>query len=95
MSKQISISAEDTFTDPELIEGHFNASIQGSFSGTTVSVQRSTNKTDWYDVDTFTSPGEWPGYEPERLWYRIGVASGNYSAGPVLVRLGLNRKNSA
>ena len=94
MSIQLSISGDDTFTDPEVIEGPFNASIQGSFSGTTVTVQRSTNKTDWYDVDTFTTAGEWPGFEPERLHYRIGVKAGEYSAGPVLVRIGANRRNS-
>ena len=94
MSIQLSISAENTFTSPEIIEGPFNASIQGSFSGTTVTVQRSTDNSTWYDVDDFTSAGEWPGFEPERIWYRIGVKSGNYSAGPVLVRLGANRRNS-
>lgn len=94
MSIQLSISAQNTFTEPEIIEGPFNASIQGSFPSTTVTVQRSTNKTDWYDVDTFTSAGEWPGFEPERIWYRIGVKTGQYSTGPVLVRIGANRRNA-
>jgi hypothetical protein len=94
MSIQLSISAQNIFTNPEIIEGPFNASIQGSFSGTKVTVQRSTNQTDWYDVDEFTAAGEWPGFEPERIWYRIGVKSGNYSTGPVLVRLGANRRNA-
>jgi len=70
------ISTDDTFTDAVRLEGYFNVSIQsgGSFTtATTVTVQRSINNSTWYDVDNFTSPTEEYRFEPELMWYSIGV----------------------
>ena len=86
------ISTDDTFTDAVRLEGYFNVSIQsgGSFTtATTVTVQRSIDNSTWYDVDDFTAPTEEYGFEPELMWYRIGVKSGNLNAGEsVVVRIG-------
>lgn len=82
-----SISAENTFTDVVNIEGYFNVSISGTFSAT-VTVQRSTDKSTWMDVDSFTAPTEVVGFDPEHMWYRIGVKTGGYTSGTVEVRIG-------
>jgi len=82
-----SISADDTFTDVTTHEGYFNLSISGTFSAT-VTVQRSYDGSTWHDVDSWTSPAEEIGFEPESLYYRVGIKSGNYSSGTAVVRLG-------
>lgn len=82
-----SIEAENTFTDVVAISGYFNLSISGTFSAT-VTVQRSVDGSTWRDVDTFTAPTEQVGMDPESLFYRVGVKTGNYTSGTVNVRLG-------
>ena len=87
------ISAENTWTDPVGIVGYFNFSVvaatgtPGTLGGTTVTVQRSTDKSTWRDVDTFTSSSEEVGFDAELIWYRAGVKTGEYTAS-VIVRLG-------
>lgn len=84
-----------TTTNP--IEGYFNVSIStgGTFtSATTVHVQRSLNSTDWFDVDSFTALTEDYGFEPELMYYRIGVKNGNLNGGEeVTVRIGREDKD--
>lgn len=87
-----SINAENTFTDPVQLEGYFNLSISGTFTAT-VTVQRSTDATNWVDVDTFTAPSEEVGFDPEIIWYRAGVKTGAFTSGPVVVRLGREDKD--
>lgn len=82
-----SITAENSFTTAVQIAGWFNVSISGTFSAT-VTVQRSPDNTNWYDVDSWTAPAEDVGMEPEVMWYRIGVKTGNFTSGTVVVRLG-------
>jgi hypothetical protein len=82
-----SISAEDTFTDVKTLEGYFNLSISGTFVAT-VTVQRSYDNSNWFDVDSFTAPTEEVGFDPEFCYYRIGVKSGDYTSGTVVIRLG-------
>ena len=86
------IFAENTFSQPFPFEGDFNFSIRGVFSvGTIVTVQRSvgSNPFNWLDVDTFTSTGENVGYEPEVLFYRAGIKTGEFVAGTnIFVRFG-------
>lgn len=82
-----SITAQNTFTDPVQLTGHFNLSISGTFSAT-VTVQRSTDNSTWRDVDSFTAATEEVGYEPEVMWYRAGVKTGGFTSGTVDVRLG-------
>ena len=75
-------------TDPLQIIGHFNFSLSGTWSAT-VTVQRSWNKSDWFDVDTFTSNFEGVGFDAEEVYYRA-VVSG-YSSGTVVLRISDNR----
>lgn len=82
-----SISAENTFSDIANIEGYFNLSISGTFSAT-VTVQRSTDKSTWMDVDSFTAPTQEVGFDPEFMYYRVGVKTGDYSSGTVVIRVG-------
>ena len=90
------ITAEDTFTDAVKLEGHFNLSLTGpTFTNTTtVTVQRSPDNSTWYDVDTFTKPTEDVGFEPEFMWYRVGVKTGDFTvADDINVRLGREDKD--
>ncbi len=82
-----SISAENTFTTGVRLGGDFNISVQGTFVATVV-VQRSYDNSTWNDVDSFTAPTEQIGFEPEYIWYRIGVKTGGYTSGTATVRLG-------
>lgn len=85
------ISAADTWTDPVHIIGEFNLSIVAStspaFSGT-VTVQRSSDGTNWRDVDTWVSvSSEEVGYDPMKNYYRAGIKAGQYTAGSVAITL--------
>ena len=86
-SATASITAQNTFTTPVTVEGYFNLSISGTFSAT-VTVQRSYDGVNWHDVDSFNAPAEEVGFEPESIPYRIGVKTGNYTSGTVVIRLG-------
>lgn len=86
-----SIAAQNTFTTGVQLEGNFNISISGTFSATVV-VQRSTDNSNWYDVNSFTAPFEGTGFEPEVMYYRIGVKTGGYTSGTAVVRLGREDK---
>lgn len=85
------ISAADTWTDPVHIIGDFNLSIVAStspaFSGT-VTAQRSSDGTNWRDVDTWVSvSAEEVGYDPMKMYYRAGIKAGQYTAGSVAITL--------
>ena len=82
------LTAENTFSDSLAIWGKFNVSISG-ISGDTVQVQRSIDSgTLWKVVKAYTADEEESGEEVENGWiYRIGIPTGGYSAGTVLVRL--------
>ena len=81
------ISAQNTFSDSVRIGKYFNVSVSGTFSAT-VTAQRSYDNSTWYDVDSWTVPTETVGYEPEFIWYRVGVKTGGYTSGTVNVRIG-------
>ena len=85
------ISAQNTFTTEIQLVGYFNLSIVGSTSPAwsgTVTVQRSSNNSTWRDVDAWASvSSEEVGFEPRLMYYRVGVKTGNYSAGSVSVSL--------
>ena len=82
-----SIAAQNTFTDAVRLEGYFNLSLSGTWSAT-VTAQRSIDNSTWVDVDTFTVNSEEVGFEPELMWYRVGVKTGAYTSGTVVIRLG-------
>jgi hypothetical protein len=92
---ELTITAENTFTDAVALEGYFNLSLSGTITaGTTVTVQRSIDNTNWKDVDTFTKATEDYGFEPEKMWYRVGVKTGDLAGGDsVIVRLGREFKD--
>ena len=81
------IEAADTFSDAVQLLGNFNLSVSGTFSGT-LTVQRSRDRSTWHDVDTFTSPTEEFGFDPEQNWYRVGCKAGELASGSVMVRIG-------
>lgn len=85
------ITAENTFSDAVLTEGYFNVSIWGTFVAT-VTVQRSTDASNWRDVDSFNAPIESYGFDPEYIYYRIGVKTGGFTSGTVNVRIGSEDK---
>lgn len=71
------------------VTGNFNLSLSGTWDAT-VTVQRSWNKTDWFDVDTFTSNYQGVGYDAEEVYYRATVSG--YSSGTVVIRISTNRR---
>ena len=90
-----SAGQQNAWTDPIVIMdrvhggvGQLNVSISGTWAGT-VTLQRSFNQgTTYHDVETWTSNAE------EQLWdleadvyYRIGVATGDYTSGTAVLRL--------
>ena len=86
------ITAENTFTTAVRLEGYFNLSISGTWVAT-VTVQRSIDNSTWVDVDTFTTNSEEVGFEPEFMWYRVGVKTAEFTSGTVVVRLGREDKD--
>jgi hypothetical protein len=78
----------DGNTDPLQIIGHFNFSLSGTWDAT-VTVQRSWNKSDWFDVDTFKSNFEGVGFDAEEVYYRAVVSS--YVSGTVVLRISDNK----
>jgi hypothetical protein len=85
----VTASLEDNGSTSALqIIGHFNFSLSGTWSAT-VTVQRSWDKTNWFDVDTFTSNYEGVGFDAEEVWYRATVS--DYASGTVVIRLSDNR----
>ena len=69
------------------IRGRINISVYGSFVGT-VTLQRSMDAVTWTNVDTYTSPEERFGHEPELIYYRVGFPTGGYTSGTAYVRIG-------
>jgi len=90
---QASITTDNKFTDPVQLDGYFNLSLSGTWNAK-VTVQRSVDAKDWMDVDTFMSNTESVGFEPELLWYRVGVKTSDFTSGTVVVRLGREAKDS-
>ena len=87
-----SIIAQNTFSDAVRLEGYFNISLSGTWVAT-ATVQRSIDNSTWVDVKTYTLIAEEVGFEPEFMWYRVGVKTGGYTSGTVVVRLGREDKD--
>lgn len=77
---------ENQYTDSIRIIGPFSLSISGTFSAT-VTVQRSQDDTNWFDVDTFTAATEEVGNEAVLYYYRAGIKTGEYTSGTATVSL--------
>jgi len=85
------ITAQNQFTDSIQLKGPFNFSVSGSFSAT-VTIQRSFVAPEdtpvWQDVSTYTASREDIGISPdERIWWRAGVKTGQFTSGSVDVRI--------
>ena len=78
------VSAQNQWTTPIGINGWFNVSISntagGTLGGTIVTIQRSWDGVNYYDVDTWKKTSEDVGFEPDLVWYTIGVKTGQYVA---------------
>jgi len=83
-----SVTSENQFTDPAEIVGYFNVSISGTWEAA-ITCQRSFDKgSTFFDVKQWSSVVQEYGFEPERgVQYRIGVKSGDYVNGTVVLRL--------
>jgi len=87
--KSATITAQDSWAGPMLIHGWFDVSI-GGVTGTTssVSVQRSFDGgVTWGTVIAYTVDQQDTGFAPSSALYRIGVATGAYVAGTILVTI--------
>ena len=84
----VSLSAQNTFTDPLPLFGDFNLSLSGTWVGT-VTLQRTFDEgTTWLDVADYTANIEDRGFEPESgVQYRAGFKTGEYTSGTAVVRL--------
>jgi hypothetical protein len=89
LSVTAAITAQNTFTDPLRIAGWFSVSISGTFAAN-VTVQRSVDGSTWRDVNTFTAPFEGTGVEPDVMYYRVGVKTGQYTSGTADIRFSNN-----
>lgn len=83
-----SLGAAGAASSPVYVQGWFNFSVSGTFSAT-VSLQRSfDNGTTWVTVQSYTSPTEDVGYEPESgVCYRAAILAGDYTSGTATVRI--------
>lgn len=83
----VTITAQNTWSDPISIIGAFNISISGTFTAT-VSVQRRENSgASWRDVKTYTAAAEEVGDDPMPMQYRVGVATGAFTSGTITASL--------
>jgi hypothetical protein len=82
----VSAAAQNTWSPAIQVVGSFNLSISGTFVAT-VTVQRSEDGSTWRDVDTWTAPSEEVGYDPILNYYRVGVATGDYTSGTVVASM--------
>lgn len=80
--------------------GSFNISIKPSSAVMTITLQRKyLEETTWgHEVEPWVLTTGSPDYEfitehpePEQIRYRIGCATGNYTSGSCVVRLGASR----
>jgi hypothetical protein len=87
-----SIAAANTFTPAKQVQGHISISISGTFVAT-VTVQRSKDNVTWHDVDSWNAPTQSVGFDPELMYYRIGIKTEQYTSGTAVVRFGKIARN--
>ncbi len=87
------INNENQWTTPIGINGWFNVSVSrsdlqvGTLNGTIVTVQRSWDGTNYFDVDQWTKTSEDVGFEPDLVWYTVGVKAGEFAGDDLYVAL--------
>ncbi|RVB05681.1 hypothetical protein [Mesorhizobium sp. M7A.F.Ca.CA.004.02.1.1] len=84
----MNITAQNTFTAGCLVQAGdvFDVSISGTFVATVV-VQRSKDNVTFFDVESFTAAAEKTGYAGSAYYFRIGVKTGGFTSGTVVVEL--------
>ena len=84
-----SVTAENQWTSGKWVHDHGTVVLSGTFSAT-VSLQRSGDRgTTWKDTgDTWTSAGVYTFTDYTDGYYRVGVATGNYTSGTAVLWLG-------
>jgi hypothetical protein len=84
----MNITAQNTFTTPLLIQpgNSFDITVSGTFVATVV-LQRSKDQVTWLDVASFTAPVENTGSAGSAWYFRIGVKTGGFTSGTVVVDL--------
>jgi hypothetical protein len=84
------MTSDNVFTDPIRVTGvgsgrTFNVAISGTFSGSTVTAQRSVAEPgDWVDIFPYTAPVTGPstdGLDNQIIYYRLGIKAGDYVPG--------------
>jgi len=81
------LSAADTWAVLRLPATSFNVSVSGTWAGI-VTLQRSFDGINWYDVFQFTANDQKVGDDPEEnIDYRVGFKAGDYTSGSALVRI--------
>ena len=82
------VTAENQFCDAAELVGYFNISISGTWSGTVTAQRSFDDGSTWLDVSKWTENTEEYGFEPERgVQYRVGIKTGEYDSGTVILRL--------
>ena len=80
------LTGANQFSDSIRIVGAFSLSISGTFDAT-VTLQRSQDDPNWFDVDTFTAATEEVGNEAVLYYYRVGIKTGEYTSGTATASL--------
>lgn len=94
------VTAENQFSDalkiPALTDPQkktaFSLDIWGTFVAIVTLQYSFDNEVTWLDLDpSFTEPGRFLGNEIEsNIKYRVGVKTGDFTSGPVQLRLAVN-----
>jgi hypothetical protein len=79
-----SITAENTYSDAIDVRGAFQVSISGTWAAT-VTLQRQIDGSNWRDVDNYSANAEVNGEDKAGANYRIGVKTGGFTSGTVVV----------
>jgi len=83
------ISAQNTFTSPQLIQGDkgFDISVSGTFVGTVSAQLSKDGTTNWIDIGNTTAPTVLTA-SPASAWFlRVGIATGGYTSGTAAVEV--------
>ena len=84
---EATLTGQNQFAVLKLPDPTFNLSIAGTWAGT-ITLQRSFNGSDWYDVEQYTANSQQVGDDPEEnIHYRVGFKTGDYTSGSAVVRL--------
>lgn len=84
-----SLTAQNTWVGPRILNKKFNVSISGTWAGT-LTLQRAFDGgvVTWFDVFTYTTnmQDQFEEFEPG-VNYRLGFKTGEYTSGTAVVRI--------